>query len=137
MDHKLTVRISSFSFKKGYPEDESGNGGGFVFDCRFLNNPGRYDEYKALTGLDAPVIEFLQTKSDIDKFVDDAYKIVDMAIVNYTERGFSSLQVNFGCTGGQHRSVYSAEKLGKIIRENWPEVNVKVCHIEQDIEKEL
>ena len=133
----LTVTITSFSFKKGYPVDDSGNGGGFIFDCRFLNNPGRYDEYKCLTGLDQPVIDFLKTQSRIDSFVEDVYRIIDQAIENYVERKFSSLQIGFGCTGGQHRSVYSAENLGGLIRRNWPEVRVRVIHREQNIEKAL
>lgn len=133
----LTVTIISFSFKKGYPVDESGNGGGFVFDCRFLNNPGRYEQYKQLTGLDQPVIDFLKSESNIDWFVRDVYRIVNPAIENYVERNFESLQVGFGCTGGQHRSVYSAENLGRIIKENWPEVNVRIIHREQNIEKTL
>lgn len=136
-DNKLTITISSFSFKKGYPSDPSGNGGGFVFDCRFLNNPGRYEQYKQLTGLDAPVIKFLQSNSDIDDFVEKVYNIVKDALDNYTARNFDSLQVNFGCTGGRHRSVYSAEKLGSIVRENWPDINVRIIHREQNIDKTL
>lgn len=133
----LTVKISSFSFKKGYPADESGNGGGFVFDCRFLNNPGRYEQYKQLTGLDSSVIEFLKSESNIDWFVSSVYDIINPAIENYVERNFNSLQINFGCTGGQHRSVYSAENLGRMIKENWPEVNVEIFHREQGISRSL
>lgn len=135
--NNLTVTITSFSFKKGYPVDNSGNGGGFVFDCRFLNNPGRYEQYKSLTGLDKPVIDFLKSESNIDSFVQDVYRIVSPAIENYTERNFDSLQVSFGCTGGQHRSVYSAENLGRLVKENWPDVKVRIIHREQDIEKTL
>lgn len=131
-NNNLTVSIYSFSYKKGYPASEDGNGGGFMFDCRFLNNPGRYEEYRSLTGRDPEVIDFLKTKSDIDKFLESAWEITDAAVKNYLERGFSSLQIGFGCTGGQHRSVYSAEKTAEHIRAKFPEVKVKLIHREQD-----
>lgn len=131
MSNNLTVKVSSFSFKKGYPVSDSGNGGGFVFDCRFLNNPGRYEEYRDLTGLDEAVIEFLRKNSDIDEFLKNVWKITDAAILNYIERGFTSLEIGFGCTGGQHRSVYSAEQTTRHILETFPEIVVEKVHREQ------
>lgn len=128
----LTVDIISFSYKKGYPEASEANGGGFVFDCRFLNNPGRHDRYKALTGKDPEVIEFLHENSTIDKFLENVWKIIDEAIEVYYSRGFTSLQVAFGCTGGQHRSVFSAEQTAKHIIEKFDNVGVNLIHREQD-----
>lgn len=127
---KLSVRIFSFSYKKGLPPDKSGNGGGFVFDCRALPNPGRIEEYKTLTGMDEPVIDFLESEPMVSDFLEHAEKIVSMSIEDYQERGFSSLMVNFGCTGGQHRSVYCAEQMAKFVREKY-DCRVVLKHIEQ------
>ena len=128
---RLTVRISSFSYKKGIPHDPSGNGGGFVFDCRAIHNPGRYPEYKHLTGKDQQVIEFLEQKSTIASFMNAVTTLVSQSVEVYLSRGFTHLSVNFGCTGGQHRSVYAAEKLAQYLRNNYP-VTVVLQHVEQD-----
>lgn len=128
---RLTVRVQSFSYKNGIPPDPSGNGGGFVFDCRFLHNPGRYQPYKKLTGRDVPVIEFLQKDSTIDAFIAQIKPVLAEAIENYIDRGFASLCINFGCTGGQHRSVYSADAIAKFIQDNYS-VNLLLHHREQE-----
>jgi aminoglycoside/choline kinase family phosphotransferase len=112
----LTVRILSFSFHCGLPRDESGHGGGFVFDARSLPNPGRDERFKSATGKDAPVIEFLEKQEAVHQFLTHAIGLVDAAVDNYLQRGFKSLSVAFGCTGGQHRSVYLAEKLAQHLR---------------------
>ncbi|RKY91489.1 MAG: phosphotransferase enzyme family protein [Ignavibacteriae bacterium] len=126
---KLTVSINSFSYKSSIPVDLSGNGGGFVFDCRSLHNPGRYDEFKMLSGKDEAVIEFLNKQSDVKEFLTDITSIIKRAINNYTQRGFSHLMINFGCTGGQHRSVFCAERLAEYINKSF-DVNVILQHTE-------
>ena len=132
---ELTVRITSFSYKKGIPEDASGNGGGFVFDCRAIHNPGRYDEYKQLTGMDEPVISFLDKEEAMQDFLEHVYGIVDYSVEKYRSRGFKHLMVSFGCTGGQHRSVYSAEHLAAHLSEKFG-VKVVLTHREQQKKNE-
>ncbi len=114
----LTITISSFSYKKGIPLDHSGHGGGFVFDCRSLPNPGREEQYKLLTGLDESVIRFLSAENQVSEFVNHATEMVTSAVETYKKRGFTNLTVCFGCTGGRHRSVYCAELLAKHLRNN-------------------
>ncbi len=109
----LVVRVSSFSFHRGLPKDDSGNGGGFVFDGRSLPNPGREDRFKALTGRDAPVIDYLNQQESVHQFLASVMSLVDSSVTSYQRRGFKNLMVSFGCTGGQHRSVYLAEQLAK------------------------
>jgi len=113
----LTVKIFSFSFREGPPKDQSGNGGGFVFDARSLPNPGREERYKQLTGRDAPVIDYLIQKESVHQYLGNVMSLVDASVSNYQSRGFKDLMVSFGCTGGQHRSVYLAEQLAKHLRE--------------------
>ena len=133
----LTVRVSSFSYKKGIPDDPSGNGGGYVFDCRTMDNPGRYEQYKRLTGLDREVIDFLEERGEIGEFLESCYTLVDRAVDNYLSRGFSSLMVSYGCTGGQHRSVYSAQHTAEHIKVRYPQVRVVLWHREQNISEVL
>lgn len=128
----LVVKVFSFSYRKGIPEDESGNGGGYVFDCRSTHNPGRYEPYKQLTGLDEPVIRFLEDDGEILTFLDSVYKLADAHVRRYIQRGFTSLMFSFGCTGGQHRSVYSAQHLAEHIHEKFG-IEVRICHREQNI----
>ena len=132
-DSGLTVTIYSFSFKRGIPEDKSGNGGGYVFDCRSTHNPGKYDEYKSLTGLDQPVIDFLEQDGEILSFLESVYALVDHHTERFIERGFEHLQVAFGCTGGQHRSVYCAEHLAKHLKEKY-HIRIHLIHRERGIE---
>jgi hypothetical protein len=125
----LTVRIFSFSFHRGLPKDDSGNGGGFVFDGRSLPNPGREERFKALTGRDAPVIEYLNQQESVHQYLASVMSLVDASVSSYRRRGFKHLMVSFGCTGGQHRSVYLAEQMAKHLR-GQSGVEVVVLHRE-------
>ncbi|HRD79155.1 MAG: phosphotransferase [Saprospiraceae bacterium] len=128
----LTVTINSFSYKSGgIPEDPHGNGGGFVFDCRCINNPGRYEPYKKLTGRDEPVINFLKHHSHMGDYLNSVFHLVNDAVEDYIERSFTHLSVNFGCTGGQHRSVYAADALARHLKDKYG-VRVELRHIEQE-----
>jgi aminoglycoside/choline kinase family phosphotransferase len=127
----LTVRIFSFSFHQGLPKDDSGNGGGFIFDARSIPNPGRQEQYKHLTGMDSPVIDYLNQQESVHQFLASVMSLVDASVSEYQRRGFKHLMVSFGCTGGQHRSVYFAEQLAKRLRgRNGLEVSVR--HLAQE-----
>ena len=128
----LRVKVSSFSYRVGYPDDNSGNGGGFVFDCRAITNPGRFDEYKFLTGLDRPVIEFIESGDEMKSFLDNAYALVSASVQRYLSRGFTDLSVAFGCTGGRHRSVYAAQHMAERLNGELG-VEVEICHREREI----
>jgi aminoglycoside/choline kinase family phosphotransferase len=127
----LTVRIFSFSFHRQAPADESGNGGGFVFDARSLPNPGREDRFKQLTGKDQPVIDYLSSQQSVQQYLASVLSLIDRSVASYQSRGFKCLMVSFGCTGGQHRSVYLAEQLAKHLR-TVNGVEVVMRHIEQE-----
>ena len=135
---KLTVRVMSFSYRKGLPQDDSGNGGGFIFDCRGMHNPGKYDEYKKITGADAPVIKFLEERGEVQKYLEHVYGLVDPTVDKYIERGFSNLMVSFGCTGGQHRSLYCANHLAEHLKQKYADhITILLEHREQGTKKEL
>ena len=133
----LEVKVYSFSFKKGVPYDPSGNGGGYVFDCRSIHNPGRYEPYKKLTGRDEPVIKFLEDDGEVFGFLEHVYGVVDPHVETYSRRGFTNLMVSFGCTGGQHRSVYCAEHLAHHLAQKYPDIRVRLIHREQGIDLDL
>jgi aminoglycoside/choline kinase family phosphotransferase len=130
----LEVKIVSFAYKKGIPNDPTGNGGGFVFDCRAVNNPGKYERYNHFTGLDEPVVRFMEEDGEITAFLEHVYAIVDATVKRYLDRGFTNLMVCFGCTGGQHRSVYSAQHLAEHLHARFG-VKVHLTHREQNIEQ--
>ena len=127
----LVVHINSFSYKKGLPVDESGNGGGFVFDCRSILNPGRIEEFKKQTGRDKSVKDFLEQETKMPHFLNSVFDITDIAVEDYIKRGFESLQISFGCTGGQHRSVYAADALIRHLKNKF-KVKTDLHHIEQE-----
>lgn len=131
---QLTVRVLSFAYKKGIPDDPSGNGGGFVFDCRAVNNPGKYERYKPFTGLDRQVIEFLENDGEINTFLEHCYALTDASVKRYIDRGFTNLTVAFGCTGGQHRSVYAAQHMAEHLNKKF-NVKVELVHREQNLEQ--
>ena len=136
LDSKLTVTINSFSFRKGYPNDFSGNGGGFVFDCRALPNPGREPEFKTKTGRDWEVIDYLMAKPPVHIFLDHVKGIVSQSVENYKERHFSNLMISFGCTGGQHRSVFFAQTIYEWLKKEHPDIHLILNHIERKIKEE-
>lgn len=129
----LHIEIHSFSYKKGgIPHDSTDNGGGFVFDCRGILNPGRIDKYKTQTGADPSVQNYLENHTEMPKFLENIKALVSITIDNYIERGFKHLQISFGCTGGQHRSVYSALTIGKYLQEKYSNTaKVNISHDEQ------
>lgn len=135
-DKRLEVTIYSFAYKKGIPVDESGNGGGYVFDCRGVNNPGKYEYYRQFTGMDAEVIKFLEDDGEVTTFLGSVYSLVDAHVARFIERKFTHLSVCFGCTGGQHRSVYCAEHLASHLAGKF-DVKVRIIHRELDIDKTL
>lgn len=129
----LKIRIYSFSYIYGQiPKDSSGNGGGHVFDCRALPNPGRLEEYQSLTGMDEPVVDFLLKEKEVLQFLDLVYAMVEQSVDKYLERGFTDFMVSFGCTGGQHRSVFSAEQLSQHLADKYDNVIVVVRHIARE-----
>ncbi len=131
---QLEVKIVSFAYKKGIPYDATGNGGGFVFDCRAINNPGKYERYNHFTGLDEPVIRFLEKDGEITQFLKHVYVLVDASVKRYLDRGFTDLMICFGCTGGQHRSVYSAQHLAEHLHNKFG-VRIHLVHREQNMEQ--
>ncbi len=135
-DGRLEVKVYSFSYKKGIPQDMSGNGGGYVFDCRSIHNPGRYEPYKKLTGRDREVIDFLEDDGEIIGYMEHVYGVVDPHVETYIRRGFTNLMLSFGCTGGQHRSVYCAEHLARHLAARYPAARIRLIHREQGIEEE-
>lgn len=136
VEKKLEVRIFSFSYKKGIPIDNSGNGGGYVFDCRAIENPGKYEHYKHFTGLDAEVIKYLEDDGGITKFLSHVYELADAHVQRYMARKFTNLMFSFGCTGGQHRSVYCSQHLSEYLAKKY-NITVKLYHRELGLEQEF
>jgi len=129
---ELKIDIYSFSYKKkGIPKDPSVHGGGFVFDCRVLPNPGREEQYKKLSGLDQAVRDYLSGIEEVHTFLDSVRSLASLSIDNYIERGFDHLMFSFGCTGGQHRSVYCAEALLDFVKKSYS-VDVEIHHNEKE-----
>lgn len=126
----LHILVSSFAYKNAYPEDPSPNGGGFVFDCRAVHNPGRYETYKHLSGNDHEVIRYIEEHTDMNVLLEHAFALADFNIKTYLKRGFTHLAISFGCTGGQHRSVYAANRMAEYLQAKYP-VQVKLVHREQ------
>jgi hypothetical protein len=127
----LHITINSFSYKKGIPKDDSENGGGYVFDMRGILNPGRFDEYKQLSGQDKSVQDFLEQRTKMNTFLNSVWDLVDITVEDYIKRGFSNLMINFGCTGGQHRSVYAAEQTARHLRNKF-KVPLALTHTNKD-----
>lgn len=130
-ESKLIVGVKSFAYKAGIPKDVSGHGEGFVFDCRALPNPGRYKEYQHLNGMDKPVIDYLKNHAEIFSFLDHVTQLIDSSIDNYIDRGFSNLNINFGCTGGQHRSVFFAESIAQHLRNKY-KIKIELTHTQKE-----
>jgi RNase adaptor protein for sRNA GlmZ degradation len=128
---QLVVKVCSFSYRKGIPQDASGNGGGFVFDCRGIDNPGRHDEYKTIHGRDKAVMEYLERQTRMQDFLNTVFDMVDISVEEYIKRGFANLSVSFGCTGGQHRSVYAADALARHLKNKY-KVKIDLCHVMQE-----
>lgn len=128
---KLVVEIQSFSFRNSYPFDESGNGGGYVFDCRGILNPHRFESLKYLTGKDSEIHDFFTSKTKMPEFLNNIFMIINISINNYIERDFEHLQINFGCTGGQHRSVYAAEKAKEYLSREYPNISIIIKHLNE------
>jgi RNase adaptor protein for sRNA GlmZ degradation len=126
----LVVEINSFSYRKNIPEDKTGNGGGFVFDCRGLLNPGRFEEFKMFSGQDKRVIDFLEQRTRMHEFLNSVYDLIDISVEEYIKRGFTNLMISFGCTGGQHRSVYAAEQTARHLKNKY-KVNTVVQHLNE------
>jgi len=127
----LVITINSFSYKKGLPTDATDNGGGFIFDMRGILNPGRFDDYKKLSGQDKPVQDFLEQRTKMNTFLNSVWDLIDITVENYLERGFESLQINFGCTGGQHRSVFAAEQTARHLKNKY-KVKLELEHTNKD-----
>jgi hypothetical protein len=132
----LVVTVNSFSYRRGIPIDYSGHGGGFVFDCRSIHNPGRYPEYKEKTGQDPEVISFFEKEEEMHDFLKHVYALTDQSVTKYMTRGFKHLMINFGCTGGQHRSVYCAEQMATHLKAHFG-VQVKLSHLEREMLKRV
>ena len=132
----LKVRIFSFSYRKGIPEDTSGNGGGYVFDCRGMHNPGKYERFRTLTGMDREVADFLENRGEAASFLSNVFSLADAHVRKYIERGFTDLMFSFGCTGGQHRSVYCAEALASHLKAGY-DITIELFHREQGVKKIL
>lgn len=131
IDTPLVVKICSFSYKKGLPIDDTDNGGGFVFDCRGILNPGRIEKFKTQTGRDKEVKDYLEQQTKMTDFLNSAFDIVDITVEDYIKRNFGSLMVSFGCTGGQHRSVYAADALARHLKNKF-KVKIELTHKVQD-----
>lgn len=133
----LLIDILSFSYRRGIPADPSGNGGGYVFDMRAPDNPGRYEPYKQLTGLDEPVIQFIEQNGELPRLLAHIYPVAEFHVQRYIDRQFTHLQFAFGCTGGRHRSVYAAEHLASHLHELFPHITIRITHCEQGLSRTL
>jgi len=130
-DTVLKIEVNSFSYRKGIPQDDSDNGGGFVFDMRGILNPGRFDEYKTLCGKDKPVMDFLEQRTRMNAFLNSVWDLIDITVEDYLKRGFRHLMINFGCTGGQHRSVYAAEQTARHLRNKY-KLQIDLTHTNEE-----